>query len=77
MCSGDVRARAVDAPPRGVTPTTDGWEEVEQRSLLESRWWSVKDLLTTDDTVYPNELAQVLRAVLDETVEQPIRLSDR
>lgn len=57
------------------TPTTDGWEEVEQRSLLESRWWTVEDLRATDETVYPGELAEVLRAVLDKSVAEPMRLS--
>lgn len=57
------------------TPTTHGWEEVERRSLLDYRWWTVDDLLATDETVYPSELAEVLRAVLEGRVAQPMVLS--
>jgi 8-oxo-dGTP pyrophosphatase MutT (NUDIX family) len=43
-------------------PTRDGWTEVERRSVLEHRWWSVDELAATDDVVYPEQLVQRLRA---------------
>ena len=51
-----------------------GWDEVEQRALLDHRWWSVAELRTTDETVYPSELADVVQAVVDGTLSGPIRL---
>ena len=51
-----------------------GWDEVEQRALLDHRWWSVAELRTTDETVYPSELADVVQAVIDDTFSGPIRL---
>ena len=51
-----------------------GWDEVEQRALLDHRWWSVDELRATDEAVYPSELADVVQAVLDGTLSAPIRL---
>jgi 8-oxo-dGTP pyrophosphatase MutT (NUDIX family) len=50
------------------TPRNDGWEEVEQRALLEHRWWTVDELRATHETVYPSELADLVETVLDRTV---------
>jgi 8-oxo-dGTP pyrophosphatase MutT (NUDIX family) len=57
------------------TPQHHGWDEVEQRALLDHRWWTVEELRTTDEAVYPSELADVVQAVLDDTLSTPIRLS--
>jgi 8-oxo-dGTP pyrophosphatase MutT (NUDIX family) len=57
------------------TPQHHGWDEVEQRALLDHRWWTVDELRTTDETVYPSELADVVQGVLDETLATPIQLS--
>lgn len=56
------------------TPEHHGWDEVEQRALLDHRWWSVAELRATDETVYPSELADVVQAVIDGTLRGPIRL---
>jgi hypothetical protein len=56
------------------TPQHHGWDEVEQRALLGHRWWSVAELRATDLAVYPRELADVVRAVIDGTLSGPIRL---
>jgi 8-oxo-dGTP pyrophosphatase MutT (NUDIX family) len=56
------------------TPEHHGWDEVEQRALLDHRWWSVAELRATDETVYPSELADVVQAVIDGTLSRPIRL---
>ena len=58
------------------TPTSAGWENSEHRSLLEYRWWEIADLETTEETVYPSELAQLLRAVLDGMISEPIELGE-
>ena len=57
------------------TPQHHGWDEVEQRALLDHRWWTVDQLRATDEAVYPSELADVVQAVLDGTLTKPIRLS--
>jgi 8-oxo-dGTP pyrophosphatase MutT (NUDIX family) len=56
------------------TPEHHGWDEVEQRALLGHRWWSVEELRTTVEAVYPRELADVVQAILDGTLSAPIRL---
>jgi 8-oxo-dGTP pyrophosphatase MutT (NUDIX family) len=40
-----------------------GWSELEQRSVHGSRWWSIPQLETTSDTVYPEILLDLLRAI--------------
>jgi 8-oxo-dGTP pyrophosphatase MutT (NUDIX family) len=56
------------------TPQHHGWDEVEQRALLGHRWWTVDELRETDEAVYPSELAEVVSAVLDGTIEGTMRL---
>jgi 8-oxo-dGTP pyrophosphatase MutT (NUDIX family) len=56
------------------TPQHHGWDEVEQRALLDHRWWSVDELRATDETVYPSQLADVVQAILDGTLDGPIEL---
>jgi 8-oxo-dGTP pyrophosphatase MutT (NUDIX family) len=64
---------AVNVEP--FTPQHHGWDEVEQRALLDHRWWTLDELRTTDETVYPSELADVVQAVLDGNLTTPVRLS--
>lgn len=56
-------------------PHGAGWEPIEHRALLAYKWWTVDELTTTDDVVYPAEMAEVLRAVLAGSVADPIHLS--
>lgn len=56
-------------------PSNIGWDDVERRSLLGHRWWSVDELRTTRELVYPRELADVVEAVLDSSITHPITLS--
>jgi 8-oxo-dGTP pyrophosphatase MutT (NUDIX family) len=58
------------------TPQHHGWNDLEQRALLDHRWWTTEELQVTDETVYPGELATVVQAVLAGTLTEPIRLSD-
>jgi 8-oxo-dGTP pyrophosphatase MutT (NUDIX family) len=64
---------AVEVP--AFTPRGHGWDDVERRSLLDQRWWSVDELRRTDETVYPTEIVELMRAVLDRKREEVIRLS--
>lgn len=57
------------------SPRVDGWDAIEQRALLDHRWWTVEELATTDEAVYPIELAEVVHAVLDGSISAPIELS--
>jgi 8-oxo-dGTP pyrophosphatase MutT (NUDIX family) len=56
-------------------PQHHGWDEVEQRALLDHRWWSIAELRATDEAVYPNELADLVEALLQGDLSAPIRLS--
>jgi 8-oxo-dGTP pyrophosphatase MutT (NUDIX family) len=59
---------------QAFTPQHHGWDETEQRALLDHRWWSVDELRATDEAVYPRELADVVQALIDGTLSAPIRL---
>jgi 8-oxo-dGTP pyrophosphatase MutT (NUDIX family) len=39
------------------------WTELEQDVMAEHRWWSRGDLAATQDTVFPENLAEMLAAV--------------
>lgn len=57
------------------TPRGLGWDDLERRSLLGHRWWHVDDLRTTGERVYPSELANLMQAVIDGTLTEPLTLS--
>jgi 8-oxo-dGTP pyrophosphatase MutT (NUDIX family) len=57
------------------TPHARGWDSIEQVALLDHRWWTVDELATTDALLYPPQLAEVVQAVLDGSIEEPIRLT--
>ena len=58
------------------TPHAGGWDAIEQRALLDHRWWTLEELRATDELVYPREIAAVVQAVLEGTGDRPIRLAD-
>jgi len=37
------------------------WTDVERRSVLGHRWWTLAELVTTRETVHPEQLASILR----------------
>jgi 8-oxo-dGTP pyrophosphatase MutT (NUDIX family) len=45
---------------------TSGFTEVERRSIVDHRWWSVDELRNTTDVVYPPALSSLLESVLRE-----------
>jgi 8-oxo-dGTP pyrophosphatase MutT (NUDIX family) len=50
----------------GIRLSTDGWSELEKRTMLESRWWSLEDLESTTEKIYPPELAHLVRTHLSD-----------
>lgn len=42
-----------------------GLDEIERDSLDDHRWWTLADLRTTDDRVYPSNLASLLQGLLE------------
>jgi 8-oxo-dGTP pyrophosphatase MutT (NUDIX family) len=43
---------------------TAGFDEEERRTIDAHRWWSIAELESTDETIYPEELAGLLRRCL-------------
>ena len=44
-------------------PTAVGWNEIERRSMLGHRWWTLDELALTTEVVYPEGLAAIVRAL--------------
>jgi len=42
-------------------PDDAGWSDLERRSVAEHRWWTADEIADTDQTIYPENLAQFLR----------------
>ena len=42
--------------------STTGFDEMEQQTHVESRWWSAEELHQTTDAYFPEELPQLLAA---------------
>ncbi len=55
--------RFFSARVTGTALDFSAWTEVERRSLLEARWWSVCDLERTEEAVYPEGLARLARTL--------------
>ncbi|MDX8035809.1 NUDIX domain-containing protein [Lentzea sp. BCCO 10_0856] len=45
---------------------TSGFNDVEEHSISAYRWWTAEELESTDDTVYPVQLAELLPALTSE-----------
>jgi len=43
------------------TPRLIGASETESAALTEARWWTIEELETTQESVFPRDLAAVLR----------------
>ncbi len=46
--------------------TNSGWTDLEQRSVLEHRWWTRAELAATDERVYPEGLVERLAEILGD-----------
>jgi 8-oxo-dGTP pyrophosphatase MutT (NUDIX family) len=45
--------------------STEGWTEVERRSVSGYRWWTLEELRATDEMIFPENLANLVeRAML-------------
>nr|WP_256428739.1 NUDIX domain-containing protein [Frigoribacterium sp. VKM Ac-2836] len=44
----------------------DGWTDEERTDILESRWFGLDDLTTTDEPVEPEDLADLVRLILSD-----------
>lgn len=44
----------------GATVDDAGWTDLERRSVTGYRWWSVDELRTTDQIVYPANMVELL-----------------
>ena len=49
---------------REIQLNRDGWSDLEKRTMLESRWWSLAELNATAETIYPEVLAELVRIEL-------------
>lgn len=45
-------------------PTPDAWTETEAATIREMRWWSVEELASTDEVVFPDDLGARLARLL-------------
>lgn len=43
------------------------WTDIELRSMFEHRWWSPAELAATDETIYPEQLLDVLAELPEPT----------
>jgi 8-oxo-dGTP pyrophosphatase MutT (NUDIX family) len=43
---------------------TSGFVEIERQSIVGHRWWTVAELVATDDVVYPARFGELLTALL-------------
>lgn len=49
--------------PAGIELATSGWTDLERETLDEFRWWSVDEIRSSRETVYPLQLADVIEWV--------------
>jgi len=49
----------------GGAISTDGWTELEREVVEEHRWWTVDELRATDETVYPEDLIDLIETFGD------------
>jgi 8-oxo-dGTP pyrophosphatase MutT (NUDIX family) len=54
-----ILARTAGGPVR-----RDGWQALEREFVDDMRWWTLDDLAATEESVWPPDLAQRLRAIL-------------
>jgi 8-oxo-dGTP pyrophosphatase MutT (NUDIX family) len=60
------------------TVRMDGWSDLEHNLVNEYRWWSLDDLRTTEDIVFPWELPRLLELLLAGNVPaEPLELAWR
>jgi 8-oxo-dGTP pyrophosphatase MutT (NUDIX family) len=56
-----------------VTVDTSGFNDVENRTVTQHRWWTVEELRDTEETVYPVQLPTLLPSLLAAPWDGTIR----
>lgn len=56
----DVDQRFFLLRTEGLDVSSGGWTEEERSVLVEHRWWSAADIRAASETVWPEELADIL-----------------
>ena len=41
-------------------PSPTGWTEEERRVLIEHRWWTTAQIAASEDTIWPDDLPEIL-----------------
>lgn len=50
---------------------TSGWSRIEVATVVEHRWWTIDELRTTTDTVFPEGLVELLDRLVVATPDPP------
>lgn len=56
--------RYIVARCEGAEPNRDGWDALERDQIDDIRWWTLAELASTQETVFPGGLASLLPDVL-------------
>lgn len=59
-----VMERFMLARCAGGTPSSHGWQALEQEFVDDIRWWTLADLAACEEPVYPADLAQRLASLI-------------
>ncbi len=49
-------------------PVSSHFSRIEQRSIIGSRWWTLPELLQTDETIFPSQLASWLEFLIKSSL---------
>jgi hypothetical protein len=49
---------------RSFSPASDAWTDTEAATIRGTRWWSIDELRSTDDAVFPEDIADQLERLL-------------
>lgn len=67
--SGDWQVRHKEHFVVALSPTEElqhhGWTEHERGEILEMRWWEGADIAASSETIYPPDLGNALKPILD------------
>ncbi|HEX7943434.1 MAG TPA: hypothetical protein VF495_02145 [Phenylobacterium sp.] len=56
--------RYIVARCEGAEPNRDGWDALERDQIDDIRWWTLSELVATDEAVFPGGLAGLLPDIL-------------
>jgi 8-oxo-dGTP pyrophosphatase MutT (NUDIX family) len=64
-----IKAAFMTARCAGGEPSRQGWDALEREFVDDIRWWTLADLISTSEPVYPPDLAKKLTSVLKGSCE--------